>query len=106
MISDLLTVRSEREGDVHTIVLAGELDLATTEGVQRELARVEAGDAVAIVLDLAGLTFVDSTGVQLLLRAAARSRANGNRLVVLRGRPAVQRALEVCGVERLLPFAG
>jgi anti-anti-sigma factor len=100
-----LTIRSEREDDMHTVALAGELDLSTADGARRELERAEAGDALSIVLDLSGLTFVDSTGVQLVLAAAARSRADGDRLVVLPGTPAVQRVFELCGVERLLPFA-
>jgi anti-anti-sigma factor len=100
-----LTVSSEREGDVHTICLSGELDLATADGVARELARVEASDARSIVLDLTGLTFMDSTGVRLMLSASARSRADANRLTMLRGGAAVQRVLELCGVDHLLPFA-
>lgn len=100
-----LTISSEREGDVHTISPAGELDIATTFELQRELERVEATDAEAIVLDLSGLKFMDSTGVRLLITAHARSRADANRLVLLRGPAVVQRVLELSGVETLLPFA-
>lgn len=100
-----LAMRSEREGDMHTIALTGELDLSTVDRVQRELERVEASDVLSIVLDLSGLTFMDSSGVRLVMTAAARSRGDGNRLVLLRGSPAVQRVFELCGLERLLPFA-
>lgn len=99
------TMGSEREGDVHRICLFGELDLATAGAVQEELERVEATDAKAIIVDLAGLTFMDSTGVRLVLSAHARSRADANRLTLLRGPAAVQRVLELSGVEQLLPFA-
>lgn len=101
----VLTLRSAREGDVHTISIAGELDLATADDVERELERVEATDAGAIVLDLSNLTFMDSTGVRLLMTANARSRADTNRLTLIRGTPAVQRVLELSGVDALLPFA-
>ncbi len=100
-----LTVTSEREGTVHTISLVGELDLATAEGAEAELERVEATDARAIVLDLSGLTFMDSTGVRLLVTAHARSRADSDRLTLLRGQAAVQRVLQLSGVDVLLPFA-
>jgi anti-anti-sigma factor len=100
-----LTVCSEREGDVHTISLSGELDLATAADVQRELERVEATDAQSIVLDLSELTFMDSTGVRLLVTAHARSRTDSNRLTLLRGGRAVQRILQLSGVDTLLPFA-
>jgi anti-sigma B factor antagonist len=100
-----LTVRSERADRIHAIRLFGELDLATAVTAERELARVEATDAETILLDLSGLTFVDSTGVRLLVTATARSRADQNRLALVRGPYAVQRVLELCGVVERLPFA-
>lgn len=100
-----LTVHSRREGEIHTIALTGELDVATAEAVQRELERVEATDAASIVLDLSGVTFMDSTGVRLLVQAHARSREDANRLSLRRGGPAVQRVLQLSGVDVLLPFA-
>jgi anti-sigma B factor antagonist len=99
-----LRISSERDGDVYAIRLSGELDLATADGVQRELERVEASDARSIVLDLSGLTFMDSTGVRLMLSARARSRADSDRLTMLRGSAAVQRVLDLTGVADLLPF--
>jgi anti-sigma B factor antagonist len=100
-----LTVSSEREGDVHTISLTGDLDVATAQAVQRELERVEATDALSIVVDLSGLVFVDSAGIRMLLNADARSRADGHRLMLLPGSGAVQRVFEICDVQRKLPFA-
>lgn len=99
-----LTIRTERDGDVVAIALSGELDLATAGGVDAELERAEAGDATSIVLDLSGLTFMDSTGVRLLIQAHTRSRANDGRLALRRGPAAVQRVMELSGVDVLLPF--
>ncbi|MGH2917599.1 MAG: STAS domain-containing protein [Solirubrobacteraceae bacterium] len=96
---------SERDGASHTICLFGELDLATAGAVERELERVEAGDAEAIVLDLSGLTFISSTGIALLLGAHSRSRGDSDRLALLRGPASVQRVFELTGVDDLLPFA-
>jgi anti-anti-sigma factor len=99
------TMTSGREGDVHAIALAGELDLAAARLVQDELERVEASDVLSIVVDLSGLTFMDSNGVRLLVHAHARSRADSDRLMLLRGSAGVQRVFELCGVDGLLPFA-
>jgi anti-sigma B factor antagonist len=95
---------SAREGDVHAIRLFGELDLASAGAVQAELERAEAGDARSLLLDLSGLTFMDSTGVRLVVTAHARSRADADRLALVRGPAAVQRVFEICGVDGLLPF--
>ena len=100
-----LSMSSAREGAVHTIRLFGELDLGTTDRVDAELRRAEATDAWLIVLDLSGLTFISSTGVQLLVDGEARSRADSQRLMLLRAPPAVHRVLEICGVDAALPFA-
>ena len=100
-----LGLTSERDGDVHVIALTGELDLANGDELQRELLRVEATDAQSIVVDLSGLQFMDSVGIHVLLSADARSRADSERLTLLRGPAAVQRVLELTGVVDLLPFA-
>lgn len=100
-----MTMLSEREGDVHTIAVAGELDVAGAGRVEQELQRVESTDVVSIVVDLSGLTFVESTGVRLLIEAQARSRADSGRLMLLRAPEGVQRVFELCGVEDRLPFA-
>ena len=97
-------MRSRRDGATHTIALGGELDLANAGDVERELVGVEATDAAAIVLDLGGLTFMDSTGIRLLILADARSRTDGNRLQLRRPPEHVQRVLRICGVHDRLPF--
>ena len=100
-----LTVRSERDSVLHTISVQGELDLANADVLERELVRVEGTDALSIVLDLSALTFIDSTGVRLLISAHARSRADSDRLTLLRGPRPVQRVFELTGVLDILPFA-
>ena len=97
-----LNLTSERDGEIHSIRLFGELDVATAGAVEDELSRVEATDASTIVIDLAGLTFMDSTGIRRLVNAAARS--GGHRLALLRGGAAIQRVLQLTGLENELPF--
>lgn len=100
-----LSMRSSRDADTHTIRLRGEMDIANAADVERELLRVEATDVVTIVLDLAELTFIDSTGIRLLLMADGRSRANGERLVLRRPPEGVLRVLRLAGVEDRLRFS-
>ncbi len=100
-----LSVRSRRDGDAHTIALAGEMDLANAPDVERELIRAEATNATQIVMDLSELTFMDSTGIRLLITAHARSRADADRLVLVRPPARVLRVLTIAGVDGLLPFA-
>jgi anti-anti-sigma factor len=100
-----LSMVSEREGDIHAIALTGELDLANAAGLDRELRRVEATDAEVILVDLWGLSFIDSSGMKVLVAAAARSRAR-NRLVLQAAPAGVLRVLHIAGIADLLPLAG
>ena len=99
-----LRIRSERRGSVHEVALAGELDLATANAVQHELTAVEATDADQIILDLAALDFIAATGLQLILSADARCRAEGSRLTLRHGPPQVQRMFEITATADRLPF--
>lgn len=99
-----LAMCSEREGETHTISLTGEMDLANVDDVQRELLRVEGTDAQVILIDLSGLTFLDSTGIRLLIIADARSRSDSNRLRMVRPPKTVQRVLRITGINDRLPF--
>jgi anti-anti-sigma factor len=75
-----LEIKAHREGDSITIVLSGEMDLSTVHSLDAAIRRAEQTEAERIVLDLSDLSFVDSTGLSVLLRASRRSREDGNRL--------------------------
>jgi anti-sigma B factor antagonist len=98
-----LSMVSRRVGDVHVLSLDGELDLATSPSIERELRRIEATEAGMILVDLADVTFIDSTGIRLLAAAAGRLRRDG-RLVINRPGPSVLRVLRMAGVADLLPL--
>ncbi|MEA2191918.1 MAG: anti-sigma factor antagonist [Solirubrobacteraceae bacterium] len=100
-----LAMTSRRDGDEHVLRLDGELDIARGADVEREIVRIEQTDVKRIVVDLSGLTFIDSTGVRILLQAEARSRADSCRLTLLRPPASVGRVFVICGVDSLLPFS-
>jgi anti-sigma B factor antagonist len=93
-------VASGPEGSV--VVPRGELDIATQAELREALERHTARGAVT--LDLAGLRFMDTSGLRLILETAEASRRDGFQFAVLPGPPAVQRLFEVAGVTELVPF--
>ncbi len=99
-----MTVRTAHQAGVYVVAPYGELDLATAPDVLRELERAERSDAAEIVLDLSGLSFIDSSGIRLVLHADARSRTDGERLRLLPGRPRVHHVFALCGLVDRLPF--
>jgi stage II sporulation protein AA (anti-sigma F factor antagonist) len=99
-----LTIRSSRQQDEHVVALYGELDLGAVDAVQDEMRRIEQTDVGRIIVDLSALEFMDSTGLRTMLQIYSRSRADGDRVVFLRGGPVVQRLFEITGTEGRLPF--
>jgi anti-sigma B factor antagonist len=75
-------------GDAAWMHLAGELDIATTQRLARALREVHAR---LVVLDLRELAFMDSSGVHAIVDASIRARELGQRLLLLSGRPGVDR---------------
>ena len=97
-------IRSEREGEVCVVGVSGELDLASSTHLEKKLQAVEASDADEIILDLSRLDFIDSSGLQVILAAWARSKADGNRLKLVRGQRQVHRIFEITDTADRLPF--
>jgi anti-sigma B factor antagonist len=85
-------------GDAGTqLIVSGELDLSVREPLEQALeAAVTAGGE--IVLDLASVSFVDSSGIGALVRVARE----GVSLSVINAQPAVLRALEISGVDTII----
>jgi anti-anti-sigma factor len=78
-----LEIEEERAGGTAILRLKGELDLATGEQAEAAIARTRGAER--LVIDLRELSFVDSTGIQALLRANLTARQDGTELLVVRG---------------------
>ena len=91
----------DRDGLVQ-IALRGELDLSSAAKLQEELRRVEAASPPVLVLDLSKLVFLDSTGLRCLVTADERARADGRRVVIVRGPDPVQRVFSITRLEERL----
>jgi len=66
------TVERSTDGDATLVTITGELDLATVGGVERELDPLLQSPPDRVVFDLAGVSFMDSSGIALLLRVAEK----------------------------------
>ena len=82
----------------------GSLDLATVDVIEAKLEELWAAGFRALVIDLRGLDFMDSTGLRILLRWSATARRDGVALGIVPGGPAVQRVFEITCTAQSLPF--
>ena len=101
-VKAVFTACGDRDGDVYLVKAEGELDAGTEDVLADELNRAVATDAKHILLDLSDVTFIDSTGLDLLVRTNRRVAAGRLRLVPVEGQ--VRRVLELTGVAGYLEF--
>ncbi|MEU4425072.1 STAS domain-containing protein [Actinoplanes sp. NPDC024001] len=81
------------------LTVTGEIDMETVEHLRAVLWQALAAPGGAeIVVDFAGVTFCDATGVQALADAHAQARANGVRLRLINLRRPVRRVLQITGM--------
>jgi anti-anti-sigma factor len=83
---------------VRLVRLTGELDMAGVDRFERLLTADQRSEAGTFVVDLRGLTFIDSSGLRALIMADQNVRAEGGRFVVVRGPERVNEVLEMTGV--------
>jgi anti-sigma B factor antagonist len=92
----------QREGRTVVVALSGELDLGSAPQFRKCLAELARIGAIHLVIDLSELTFLDATGISLLVTDYKRSSKAGGRLVVRNARPRVMRVFEITGLVELL----
>jgi anti-anti-sigma factor len=98
MSADGLTVTTDRTGEAIVVTVAGELAMGTTFRLEPELERLTRDtDAGALVVEMSGVTFMDSSALGLLLATEQRLQADGIRFLVANPSPPVRRILELTG---------
>ena len=92
------SIASHAASNAATIQVEGDLDLATTPQLMEALWDAQRS-ADVVVLDLRGLTCVDTAGVRVIVDASLSARHAGRRLLLVRGRDNVQRMFGLTGTE-------
>ena len=96
------SVTVSTDGDRTTVALRGELDLSGVDRARQAIDQAQLSGAPLLVLDLSELDFVDSTGLEVMLRAAQRAHDEGRRLIVQRPSSYVRRLLEMTAIDQTL----
>jgi len=87
--------------DWAVLALTGDADLASAVSLRASLTEATATTPSWLVLDLAGLDFIDSTGLGVLVGALRRVRAGGGDLRVAAAPPGIARVFSVTGLDRV-----
>jgi anti-sigma B factor antagonist len=93
-----------RDDDRYTLLLTGELDLASAPALEQILTELCTDGASGIVLDLSRLAFIDSTGLRTILTGMAICERHICGFWLIPGTSAVQRVFQLTGLGDKLPF--
>jgi stage II sporulation protein AA (anti-sigma F factor antagonist) len=90
--------------EVVLIVLTGDIDLVSAVDLERRMEIVATEPAVLVVIDLAGLTFIDSSGLNALVRSSRLVESNGSVAVLAAPTLATRRVFEITRLAEVVPI--
>jgi anti-sigma B factor antagonist len=99
-----LEVQLEQEGERIVVRARGELDLTSVKGFETKLREAIQASPSGVIVDLSGVTFIDSIALRVLIAAATLSHAGWREFSVVRASVQVRQVIEASGVEDLLPL--
>ena len=105
-MAEQLSYETEREGAGGAIVrIQGDLDMGGVLRLEQEITRLIDNDRVpALTLDLSDVTFIDSTGLGLVINTEQSARDRGVELRLVPGPREVHKVFEMVGLADVLPF--
>jgi anti-sigma B factor antagonist len=92
------------ERDAVRVRAIGSLDMATAPVLEQELEELREAGFRRLIVDLGGLSFMDSTGLKLALKWHGAARQDGFEIRFAPGPPAVRRVFELTGMTEHVPF--
>jgi anti-sigma B factor antagonist len=98
------SIREDAQEDRYTLILAGELDLASAPTLEAAIARLCSNGASEIVFDLGALAFIDSTGLRTILGCMSLCEEHLCDFWLIPGQRSIQRLFELAGLLGRLPF--
>jgi stage II sporulation protein AA (anti-sigma F factor antagonist) len=95
----------KQQGEVLIVKVYGEFDLHGADDARRDIdGFIKAREVKHVVFDLAQLTFIDSSGLGVILGRYRKVSENGGRVAITGVPPAIHRVMEIAGLTRLMPF--
>jgi anti-anti-sigma factor len=97
-------IHSTLEVDAARILVVGELDIATVPRLEKEARAMLARHARELIIDMSQLTFIDSSGLRLLIALNDEASAAGWTLGLIRPAERALTVFRITGADESLPF--
>jgi len=95
-----LTISSDVDRQVGVVVATGEVDLATVPAFRQAISDHLASGLALLLLDMRGVTFIDSTGLGVLVGANKKTTGLGGSMRLVCDNPRILRLLKITGLSR------
>ncbi|HEX2155344.1 MAG TPA: STAS domain-containing protein [Acidimicrobiia bacterium] len=102
MTTSDLGIDVSEEGSRAVAALRGEIDYGNVAQLRSSLLGLSQGSATEVVVDMAGVTFVDSTALSVLVQAKQRLAESGRQMSIIDPQPRVIRVLRLAGLSDYL----
>jgi anti-sigma B factor antagonist len=93
-----LSLSTTRDADTATVHIAGDVDLSTVAELDQALLAAVTDDVTTVVIDLAAVTFIDSAGINTLLKSRRLADERERRFRITNAAGVVRDVLDLTGV--------
>ncbi len=94
-----------KEGNILIVKVYGEFDLHAADYARRDIdIQIRAQGVKHILFDLGSLTFIDSSGLGVILGRYRKVSESGGRAAISGTPPNIKKVMEISGLNRLMPF--
>ncbi len=98
-----MKIRTEQIGTTLVVKLSGELDQSCAGTIREQIDReLESTPIKNLILDFADVSFMDSSGIGMILGRYKEVKLRGGKIMIIRIQPQVDRVLELSGLKKII----
>jgi len=101
-----LDIRSERDKDVCSVDLSGEIDVYTAPRLKEELVSVIESGCPNVIVNMEQVGFIDSSGLGVLVSALRRARERDGVVRIVCTRDNILKIFRITGLDKVFPIFG
>ena len=102
--TELLEITTRLEGGRTVVEIAGEIDVYSAARLRERLVELAQAGRYRLIIDMTIVTFMDSSGLGVLVGAMKRARANGGEVCIVGAAEHILQTLRITGLTRVFPI--
>ena len=102
-----MEIRTEAIQSTLVVKLSGEIDHHSAEEIRKTVdAEIEKSRIKNLVFDFDEVTFMDSSGIGVIIGRYKQIRARGGKTLIIRAKPQIDKLLELSGIKKIIETGG